>query len=46
MTELKKYQAPEIRATIFDAQDVITLSIVTGRAAVDVEAGWIEDEAI
>lgn len=45
MTELKKYQSPKICATVFDAQDVITLSVVTGTAAIDVEAGWMEDEA-
>ena len=43
MMETKKYLTPKISITAFDAQDIITLS-VTDSTAVDVTAGWMEDD--
>lgn len=46
MTELKKYLTPEMSVTSLSVEDVMSLSFNTGTAAVDVEAGWLEDEEI
>lgn len=44
MTELKKYQRPKLLVTVFDSRDVITLSQNSNSAAIDVEAGWMEEQ--
>lgn len=43
MSEMKKYVTPEIGVTALSTEDVITLSVIAGKAAVDVEAGWIDE---
>jgi hypothetical protein len=44
MMEMKNYHTPTVKVTSFEVQDIITLS-VTDSVAVDVTAGWMEDEA-
>lgn len=44
MMEMKNYHTPTVKVTSLEAQDIITLS-VTDSAAIDVTAGWMEDEA-